>query len=330
MPTVLVTAPGVTGPDDPRLQPFVDAGWRVRTHRWPGGRPPVEEVVELVQGNDAVIASAAERYTRSVIERADTIKHIARWGVGYETIDVAAATDNGVVVTTTQGANHWAVADLAFGLMLAVARRIVELDGVARTRQWARPLGFDVWQRTLGIVGLGRIGKGVAQRAFGFEMKVLAYEPYPDLEFCKKWNVELVSSLSDVFSRSDFVTIHAPGEAENQQLVNAERLALMKPTAVVINTARGVLVDEDALFVALSERRIAGAGLDVRVSEPPEDDRFEALKNVVLTPHIAGSTREAQEVSAEMAVRSVLQSARGEQPHGFINPEVWQNRRAAR
>ena len=283
-------------------------------------------MVELVQGNDAVIASASERYTRTVLERADTLKHIARWGVGYETIDVGAASDNGVVVTTTQGANHWAVADLAFALMLAVARRVVELDGVARTRQWARPLGFDVWQKTLGVIGLGRIGKGVAQRAFGFEMKVVAYEPYPDLDFCKQWNVELVS-LEDVFRRGDFVTVHAPGESENVALVNAERLALMKPTAVLINTARGVLVDEDALYEALRDHKIAAAGLDVRVHEPPEDDRFEALDNVVLTPHVAGSTREAQAVSAEMAVRSVLQMGRGEQPHGLINPDVWDRRR---
>src|SRR5438445_7859277 len=141
MPSVLVTAPGVTGPDDPRLQPLRDAGWRIRTHRWSGGRPGEEEVVELVQGNDAVIASAAEQYTRSVIQRADTLKHIARWGVGFETIDVSAATDNGVVVTTTQGANHWAVADLAFGLMLSVGRRIVELDREGRTGKWSGPAG---------------------------------------------------------------------------------------------------------------------------------------------------------------------------------------------
>jgi D-3-phosphoglycerate dehydrogenase len=326
MPSVLVTAPGVTGPDDPRLQPLRDAGWQVRTHRWTGGRPGEEEVVELVQGIDAVIASAAEQYTRSVIERADTLKHIARWGVGYETVDVPAATDNGVLVTTTQGSNHWAVADLAFALMLAVARRVVELDKVARGGKWARPLGRDVWQKTLGVVGLGRIGKGVAQRAFGFEMKVLAYEPFPDHAFCKQWNVELVD-LDDVFRRSDYVTLHAPGEADNQRLVNATRLTLMKPSAVLINTARGVLVDEDALYAALRDGDIAGAGLDVRVDEPPCDNRFEALDNVVLTPHIAGSTREAQAVSAEMVVRSVLQAARGEQPHGLMNAQVWDNRR---
>ncbi len=326
MPSVLVTAPGVSGPNDPRLQLLVDAGWKIRTHRWPGGRPAEEDVVELVQGNDAVIASASERYTPSVIARADTLNHIARWGVGYETVDVPAATDNGVLVTTTQGSNHWAVADQAFALMLSVARRTVELDKLARTRKWSRPLSRDVWQKTLGIVGLGRIGKGVAQRASGFEMTVLAYEPYPDLAFCAKWNVELVE-LDEVFRRSDYVTVHAPGEGANQRLVNSERLALMKPTAVLINTARGVLVDEDALYAALKEGKIAGAGLDVRVSEPPEDDRFEALDNVVLTPHAAGSTQEAQAVSAEMVVRSVLQAARGEPPQGLINPEVWDRRR---
>jgi D-3-phosphoglycerate dehydrogenase len=326
MPTVLVTAPGVTGPDDPRLQPLLDAGWKIRTHRWPGGRPGEEEVVELVQGNDVVIASANERYTPAVIARADTLKHIARWGVGFETVDVPAATSNGVLVTTTQGSNHWAVADQAFALMLAVARRTVELDKLARTRKWARPLSRDVWQKTLGIVGLGRIGKGVAQRASGFEMKVLAYEPYPDLEFCKQWHVELVS-LDEVFERSDYVTLHAPGEGGNQGLVNRDRLALMKPTSVLINTARGVLVDEDALYAALVSGQIAGAGLDVRVAEPPEDDRFEALTNVVLTPHASGSTEEAQAASAVMVVDSILQAARGELPHGLLNPEVWERRR---
>jgi phosphoglycerate dehydrogenase-like enzyme len=324
MPSVLITAPSVSGPDDVRLQAFRDAGWQVRTHRWPGGRPPEEDVVELVQGNDAVIASASELYTRSVFERADTLKHVARWGVGFETIDVPAASDNGVLVTTTQGSNHFAVADHAFALLLAVARRVVELDRVARTRKWARPIARDVAGRTLGIVGLGRIGKGVAQRASGFEMQVLAYEPYPDLEFCKRFNVELVE-LDDLFRRSDYVTLHAPGD--NQSLVNAERLALMKPSSILVNTARGALIDEDALYDALRAGRIGGAGLDVRIHEPPEDDRFEALDNVILTPHVAGSTEDAQALSAVMVVQSVLQAANGEVPHGLLNAEVWERRR---
>jgi D-3-phosphoglycerate dehydrogenase len=197
---------------------------------------------------------------------------------------------------------------------------------VARSRQWQRPLGRDVAGATLGIVGLGRIGKGVAQRASGFEMTVLAYEPYPDLEFCKQWKVELVE-LDELLRRSDYVTVHAPGEGDNDRLINAERLALMKPTAILVNTARGVLVDEDALYAALTEGRIGGAGLDVRLHEPPQDDRFEALKNIVLTPHVAGSTPAAQELSAQMVVQSVLQAGRGEQPHGLVNPSAWHHRR---
>jgi D-3-phosphoglycerate dehydrogenase / 2-oxoglutarate reductase len=203
-----------------------------------------------------------------------------------------------------------------------VARLIVKTDKLARAGTWQRLVGVDVWQKTLGIVGLGRIGKGMAQRASGFEMRVVAYEPFPDLEFCKRFGVELVS-LEDVFRLGDFVTVHAPGEGGNHQLVNAERLNLMKPTAILINTARGVLVDEDALYQALTSGKIAGAGLDVRVHEPPQDDRFEKLDNVVLTPHIAGSSQEAQAASADMAVQTVLQFGRGEQPHGLVNPEVW-------
>jgi D-3-phosphoglycerate dehydrogenase len=328
MPKVLVTATGHRGDDDPRFKPLRDAGWDVKTHRWPGGRPDEEEVIELVHGYDAVIASSNERYTRAVFERADTLKHVARWGVGYETVDVPAASDNGVIVTTTQGSNHWAVADHAWALMLAVSRRVVELDKIGRSRTWSRPLGSDIWQKTLGVVGLGRIGKGVAQRAFGFEMKVVAYEPYPDRAFCEKWNIELVDSIEEVFRQGDFVTLHAPGD--NVSLANAERLALMKPTAVLINTARGALVDEDALYDALKAGKVAGAGLDVREHEPPEDerdDRFVALANVVLTPHISGSTHEAQAVSAVMVVEQIIASNRGEVPHGVHNPEIWERRR---
>ncbi len=328
MPKVLVTATGHRGDDDPRFKPLRDAGWDVKTHRWPGGRPDEEEVIELVHGYDAVIASSNERYTRTVLERADTVKHVARWGVGYETVDVPAASDNGVLVTTTQGSNHWAVADHAWALMLAVSRRVVELDKVGRSRTWSRPLARDVWQKTLGVVGLGRIGKGVAQRAYGFEMKVVAYEPYPDHEFNAKWNVELVDSIDEVFRQGDFVTLHAPGD--NRGLANAERIALMKPSAVLINTARGTLVDEDALYEALTSGKIAGAGLDVREHEPPEDerdDRFSALTNVVLTPHISGSTEEAQAVSAVMVVEQIMASASGQMPHGLHNPEIWDRRR---
>ena len=327
MPKIVVTQPSVTGVDDPRLTPLHQAGWSV-VHEPSGAFATPEQLLEIVQGADAVIASS-EPYTRTVLERADTLKHVARWGVGYDQVDVLAATELGVLVTTTQGANDWGVADHAFALMFGLARRVVENDALVRRGEWKRPPGRDVWQKTLGIVGLGRIGKGVAERASGFRMKVLAYEPYAvDREFCATWNVELADSLDDLLRRSDFVTLHVPGGGENVHLINAERLALMKPTAYIVNTARGSLIDEAALYAALTSGKLGGAGLDVREQEPPKDTRFNDLPNVILTAHIAGVTVETGEAMSAMAVESVLQASRGEHPDGLLNPEAWEKRRA--
>lgn len=325
MPKVLVTQPSVTGVDDPRLESLHAAGWEI-TYEPSGARAKPEQLLELVQGHDAVIASS-EPYTRAVIEGADTLKHIARWGVGFDQVDVPTATANGVLVTTTQGANDWGVADHAFALIFALARRVVENDKIVRSGTWSRPPGRDVWRKTLGVVGLGRIGRGVAQRASGFEMKVLAYEPYPDKAFVEKWGVELVS-LDELLERSDFVTLHAPGGGENVHLMNAERLARMKSTAFLVNTARGSLIDEDALYAALVGGRLAGAGLDVREQEPPTDTRFNELANVVLTAHVAGVTVETSAAMTAMAAESIVEASKGEKPAGLLNPEAWDHRRA--
>jgi D-3-phosphoglycerate dehydrogenase len=325
MPKVLVTQPSVTGVDDPKLEALRAAGWEIR-YEPTGARARPDELLELVQGHDAVIASS-ETYTRTVIEKADTLKHIARWGVGFDQVDVPAATENGVLVTTTVGANDWGVADHAFALIFSLARRTAENDRLVRSGGWSRPPGRDVWRKTLGIVGLGRIGRGVAQRASGFEMKVLAYEPYPDTAFCEKWGVELVS-LEDLLARSDYVTLHAPGGEENRHLMNAERIGLMKSTAFLVNTARGALIDEDALHAALVGGRLAGAGLDVREQEPPTDTRFNDLPNVVLTAHVAGVTVETSAAMTAMAAESIVTASRGEQPAGLLNPEAWGRRRA--
>lgn len=325
MPKVLITQPSVTGVDDPKLEALRAAGWEIR-YEPTGARAKPDELLELVQGHDAVIASS-ETYTRAVIEQADTLKHIARWGVGFDQVDVPAATENGVIVTTTVGANDWGVADHAFALIFSLARRTVENDKLVRAGSWSRPPGRDIWRKTLGVVGLGRIGRGVAQRASGFEMKVLAYEPYPDRAFCEKWGVEL-TSLEDLLSRSDFVTLHAPGGEENRHLMNAERIGLMKSTAFLVNTARGALIDEDALHAALVGGRLAGAGLDVREQEPPTDTRFNDLPNVVLTAHVAGVTVETSAAMTAMAAESIVTASRDEQPAGLLNPEVWDHRRA--
>ena len=284
-----------------------------------------EELIERVQGNDAVIAGG-EPYTRQLMERADTLKHVARFGVGFDKVDVPAATELGVLVTTTQGANDWGVADHAMALILALAHRVVESDGDVRAGGWNRAPGVDVWRKTLGIIGLGRIGKGVARRARGFEMTILAAEPYPDHAFVAEHGVELVS-VEELLRRSDFISLNLPGGAETYHFINAERLAMMKPSVRIVNTARGTLIDEDALYRALVEGRIGGAGLDVRELEPPNDTRFNDLPNVILNAHIAGVTHETVSAMNNMAVDSVLQAVRGEMPHGLLNPEVWERRR---
>jgi D-3-phosphoglycerate dehydrogenase / 2-oxoglutarate reductase len=284
-----------------------------------------EELIELIQGNDAVIAGG-EAYTDEVLRRADTLKHVARWGVGFDKVDLGAATEHGVLVTTTQGANDWGVADHAMALILGLGHLIAENDRRVKAGEWPRVTGRDVWQRTIGIVGLGRIGQGVARRAGGFDMGVLAYEPMPNREFVERHGVELVS-IEDLLRRADYVTLHLPLSPETHHFMNAERLALMKPTAYLVNTARGPLIDEDALESALRAGRIGGAGLDVREVEPAQDTRFSDLPNVILSPHSAGITDGTVTAMGRMAAESILAGRRGERPHGLLNPEAWERRR---
>jgi phosphoglycerate dehydrogenase-like enzyme len=242
--------------------------------------------------------------------------------VGYDAIDLKAATAHDVAVTTTPGTLEFAVADHVFGMILNLAHHIGQDDRAIRRGEW-RPLwGVDVWRKTLGVAGLGRIGKMVVQRACGFEMRVLAYDPYPDVAFAEANGVELVS-FEDLLRRSDFVTLHMPLQPDTARLINEGTLALMKPSAFLINAARGGVVDEDALYDALANHRIAGAGLDVRAVEPPTDNRFAEFENVVLTPHDSGSTDGRRVACSSMAAGSVLSVIRGERPAGLLNPEVW-------
>jgi phosphoglycerate dehydrogenase-like enzyme len=304
-------------------QPLLEGGHEVRFT--PLGPAAAEDrVIEALQGVAAVLAQT-EPYTARVLEQLPELKLIARVGVGYDTVDVEAATARGIMVTATLGANDWAVADHAFGLMLALCHHIIESDQNARAARWLRPVGLDLWQKTLGLVGLGRIGKGMVQRAAGFQMKVLAHEPYPDLEFVRQHDVELVS-LDQLMRRSDFISLHLPALPETHHIVDAEMLSLMKPTAYLVNTARGPLIDEAALEQALDQCRLAGAGLDVREVEPG-DERFWRFPNVVLTTHTAGITVETVDAMACMASQSAADGLAGRRPHGLVNPEVWERRR---
>jgi D-3-phosphoglycerate dehydrogenase len=210
--------------------------------------------------------------------------------------------------------------------MLALCHNLLGSDRIARAGQWARPVGTDLWQKTLGIVGLGRIGKGMVLRAEGFRMRVVAYEPYPDRDFVAEHGVELVT-LEELLHRSDFVSLHSPAMPETHHLMNAERLRLMKPTAYLVNTARGTLIDEAALEAALDAGHLAGAGLDVREVEPPRDSRFNRFENVILTTHIAGVTVETLDAMSIMAARCAADALAGRKPEALINPEAWDRRR---
>ncbi len=286
---------------------------------------PTAEVIRLLDGCEAVVAGG-EPYTDAVFASAPALRHVARFGVGYDAVDLSAATRHGVVVTTTPGTNDWAVADHAIGLMLDLAHAISRHDRRVRRGEWGAIRGTDVWQKTLGIVGLGRIGRGVARRGRGFDMRVIACEPFPDSTFVEEQAIELVP-LEEVFRQADFVSLHLPLSTETERLVDAAALALMKPTAFLINTARGGLVDEDALYEALRVDRIAGAGLDAWTVEPMTDRRWSELENVVLTPHSAPATREVWEAAGNMAAEQILALLGDERPRGILNPEVWERRK---
>ena len=240
---ILVTSWAVedSNPDLSRLR---DLGYELVNERRPSHHTE-SEMLDLIPGIDAAIA-ASDAYTPAVLEKADRLKIIARVGVGYDAVDVPAATARGIAVTTTPGANHEAVADLAFGLILSLARYIPLHDRLVRQAKWQRHTGVDVFGKTLGILGLGKIGKGMARRAKGFSMRVVAHDPYWDEDFARSVGVERLP-LDEVVKEADYLTLHLPASPDTNNVMNAERLHSMKPTAFLINTARGTLVDEPAL-----------------------------------------------------------------------------------
>jgi phosphoglycerate dehydrogenase-like enzyme len=280
-----------------------------------------EELIDLLRGIDGVIVSS-DPFTARVLAAAPQLKVISRTGVGYDAIDMKAATARGIVVTTTPGVNRHAVAEWAMALMLCCARKLTTNLDEVRRGGWTRHEGIDLAGKTLGLVGLGTIGKEVAQRASAFEMRILAYDLVQDLPFAEAYRVIFVP-LDHLLRESDFVSLHLFLNDASRHLINAERLALMKPTAFLINTARGGIVDTAALCLALKEKRIAGAGLDVVESEPlPPDSPLRGCDNVYLSPHVGGASADARRLSGAMAAENLIRALRGERPQGIVNPEV--------
>jgi D-3-phosphoglycerate dehydrogenase / 2-oxoglutarate reductase len=259
------------------------------------GRPPAELMADL-KNADALVVRSATKVTREMIDAAAKLRVIARAGTGVDNVDVAAATTRGIVVMNAPGANSLSVAELAMGLILSMARNIPAADASMKSSKWekAKFAGAEIRSKTLGLVGLGRIGQEVATRAHAFEMKVIAHDPFISAEMSATLGVELVS-LDDLCARADYISLHVPALPSTKHLFNAERFAKCKKGVRIINTARGELIDETALADAIEKGHVAGAGLDVFDAEPPRDWRLVTLPQVVATPHIAASTKEAQE-----------------------------------
>lgn len=285
-----------------------------------------EETAQAAVNADAILARTG-RVTRRVIEAAPRLKIVARHGVGYDNVDVQACTERGIVVTTTGDANSEAVSEHTMGCLLAAARQIPLANAAVKRGIWDRESvhGIELAGKTLGLVGLGRIGSRVAKHARGFDMRVIAHDPYADPEWARSLDVTLVD-LEPLLREADFVSLHAPLMPETRHMIGAEQFALMKPSAILVNTSRGGLIDEAALCQALADRRIAGAALDVFAQEPlPADHPFMRLDNVICTPHVGGQTDEALVRMAVCAAECILRVLRGERPDYVVNPEVLQN-----
>jgi D-3-phosphoglycerate dehydrogenase len=280
------------------------------------------DLLEQLPGIPAALAGS-EPYTRKVFEACPQLKIVARVGVGYDAVDVQAATDHGVMVATAPGTNQDAVSEHCFMLILAFVKNLTHQHHLIREGQWPRAANRPIRGQTLGLVGLGRIGKSMTIRAKAFGMNVVAYEPFPDKAFVDAHGIRLLS-LEDLLREADIVSLHLPALPQTYKLINAERLKLMKPNAILVNTARGAVVDEVALYDALKNKRIAGACLDVFEQEPPlPDNPLLKLDNIVMTAHMAGVDTQSRDDMARKAAECIAAVSRGEWPaECVVNPEV--------
>jgi D-3-phosphoglycerate dehydrogenase len=288
-----------------------------------------KQLLEVLPGSDALIVRSATKVTAEVIRAGAKLRVIGRAGTGVDNIDVEAATQHGIIVVNAPAANSVAAAELAICFIMALARRLPQANSSLQNGKWERTkfMGFEVRGKTLGLVGLGRIGTEVARRARGLEMQVLAYDPVVSTDRANQLGVTL-ATLDDVLAQSDFVSVHVPLIDSTRHMINAARLAQMKPTAYLLNAARGGIVDEAALADALERRVIAGAALDVFEQEPPTSSPLLGHPDVIVTPHLGASTVEAQALAGVDVAEGVLVGLAGGTPRSAVNapfapPEEW-------
>jgi len=289
-----------------------------------------EEILKEVKGRDGVLCLLTDTIDASILETAKEAKIFANYAVGYNNIDVQAATERGIMVTNTPGVLTDTTAEMAWALLFSIARRTVESDKFVRAGKfqgWGPLLflGSDLKGKTLGIIGAGRIGTAMARKSKGFEMRVLYYDVTPNEELEKELNAEKVS-LDKLLQESDFISVHVSLSEQTTHLIEERELGMVKKTAYLINTSRGPVIDEKALVEALKDKQIAGAGLDVYEEEPKLAPGLAELDNAVLVPHLGSATFDTRTKMAVMAAENLIAGLKGETPPNLVNPEVLKKR----
>lgn len=322
--TVLATASTIEGVGQASAELLIDSGCEIRLPDTFQAHPAttLKPLLTGVQG----IYAGVDEFSSTVLasEEAAELQIISRWGVGYDSIDVAAATELGIVITYTPGLLDEAVADYTFALLLGVARRIHTGHLSMHAGGWSQQWGHDVHGKTLGIVGCGRIGTAVARRAAGFNMRLLAYDPFPN-EAAQVLGVEFVS-LETLLQQSDYVSLHAAVTPETEGLISAPQLQLMKPDSYLINAGRGALVNETDLAVCLNSQGIAGAAVDTYHVEPlPTEHPLHSATNLLMSPHQASFAAETGQRVSHACAQAIIDLKQGRRPELVLNPEVFES-----
>ncbi|HIP84983.1 MAG TPA: phosphoglycerate dehydrogenase [Methanothermococcus okinawensis] len=283
-----------------------------------------EELKKKIEDVDVIVVRSGTKLTREVLEHAKKLKIIARAGVGVDNIDLEYATERGIIVVNSPDASSISVAELTIGLMLAAARNIPQATASLKRGEWDRKSfkGIELYGKTLGVIGLGRIGQQVVKRAKAFGMDIVGYDPYIPEEVAGELGVKLIRDINELCKVSDFITLHVPLTPKTRHIIGREQIWLMKRNAIVVNCARGGLIDERALYEALKDRRIRAAALDVFEEEPPKDNPLLTLDNVIGTPHQGASTEEAQKSAGIIVAEQIAKILRGEPAENIVNLPV--------
>ena len=284
----------------------------------PAGRPlEADELKELLADCDGYVAGL-DFITREVLENCPNLKVVSRYGVGCDRVDLEAAKELGIAVTNTPGVNAEAVGELAFGLILAVARKIPYLDRSTREGGWVRSTGMEMLGKTIGILGLGAIGKVVARCAGGFGMKVMAYDPYINEDYCKEHDIES-ASFEEVMQRANVISLHLPLLPATTHMIDGKAFEMMQPGTILVNASRGGIIDEDAAYEALKSGKLGGLALDAFEQEPPKDSKLFEFDNVIATPHTGAHTREATDNMARASIQNLIDILDGKASRFIVN-----------